>query len=167
MKRHSVLAVVLCLPIVLFGGTCVVQDILFGINVEGRLKRAADANSVELAIQEMDAVVTYLEVNHMTGGYTSILYRTPDEDVGFWYQNLKSALEELKRVRPETTPLERTNILMKLMETLIDSGENGKSIITIPRGIAVFPHNTLYCLWAILGGITAIVGVVQAFLKSI
>lgn len=160
-----VVAFVLCLPFLLWSGTRIVQGILFDINVEGHLKRAADANTVELAKKEMDVVVKYLEANHMTEGYTSILYRTPAEDVGFWYTNLSSALGELNSIEPSATQLEKTNVLMKLRETLVDHQEGGVKV-TVPEGITVFPHNILYCLWAVFGAITAVVGVIYIELLS-
>lgn len=156
--RH-VLAVIFCLPFLLWGGTRLVKDILFEINAEGHLKRAADANTIELAKKEMDVVVKYLEANHMTDGYTSILYRTPDADVGFWYSNLSSALGELNGIEPHATQLEKTNVLMKLRETLIDHKESGVAV-TVPEGISVFPNNVLFCLWAVFSAIIAVVGVI-------
>jgi len=151
---------ILCLTFVfLWGGTRIYKSIRFNIDCGGHLKRAADANSVDLATQEMETAVSYLEREGYTSGYTSVLWRTPDEDVGFWYQNLKSALEELKQVKHDTTPLERSNLLMKLRETLVDSGNYGV-IVTVPAGISVFPKNTLYFIW---GFIPFTVGFLSAF----
>jgi hypothetical protein len=113
-------------------------------NVTGYLKHAADANTVPLALQELTKVIDYLEANNLTEGYTSIFYRTPSDDIGFWYQNLKASQIELQNLKP-TSALERTNVLMKLRETLTDSGR--KSQVTYPKGIDVFPNNKL---WAIL-----------------
>lgn len=158
-KGKLLLGILLCLPFLLWGGVRTYKSIRFDIDCGGHLKRAADANSVELATQEMEVVMSYLEREGHTSGYTSVLWRTPDEDVGFWYQNLKSALDELKRVKPDTTPLERTNILMKLRETLLDSGKDGASI-TVPPGISVFPNNTPYFIWGWLSFVAFCVGVV-------
>lgn len=130
-----------------------VANIQFGRSCEGHLKRAADANTIELAVSELETAVSYMEDHQMTRGYTSILYTTPSEDIGFWHRNVMSALEELKRIVPESTsPLERSNVLMKLRETLLDQGD--KSVkVTSPDGIDVYPHNVLVC---ILGWITAL-----------
>ncbi len=35
----------------------------------------------------------------MTSGYTSILWQTPDEDIGFWYTNLKASQQELQNLQ--------------------------------------------------------------------
>lgn len=114
-------------------------------NVTGYLKHAADANTIPLALQELTKVVNYLEANNLTEGYTSIFYRTPGDDIGFWYQNLKASQLELQNLKP-TNALERTNVLMKLRETLTDSGEKS-SKVTYPRGLDVFPNNKI---WAAL-----------------
>ena len=124
-------------------GVRVYKDVIFDRECEGHLKRAADANSVELATQELETALNYLKANKVTEGYTSVMYTTPDEDVGFWYKNLTTSLDELKSLPANTTPLERTNVLMKLRETLLDKGERSESV-TGPSGIGVFPLNALY-----------------------
>src|SRR3989338_6873630 len=139
----------LCLPFLGWATTRVVQDILFDRNVEGRLKRAADANTIELAEKELATAISYLEQTEMTSGYTSIFWRTPDEDIGFWYQNLKASLDELHKVSKEATQLEKSNILIKLRETLVDHGQSLK--VTVPQGASIFPSNMGYLWWSIAG----------------
>ncbi len=128
----------------------------FDRNCGGYLKRAADASTIELAIQELDRAMTYIEKSKLTSGYTSVVYKTPDEDVGFWYLNLKSALVELRKVGPETTQLERSNILLKLRETLLDKKESEE--ITLPSGVTIYPNNSFYAFWAIGSLLTIIIG---------
>jgi len=163
MKR--MLGIVLLLPIFLLIGITTYKDISFKIDCGGHIKRAADANTVELAIQEMETVTTYLEREGMTSGYASILYRTPDEDVGFWYANLKSSLNELKKVRPETSQLERSNLLLKLRETLLDRGGQGDEKITAPHGISRYPNNVGFALLGILSLVLIIPGMICLFLE--
>lgn len=159
--------ILLCIPAVVWCSLSIYNGVVFGIHCEGHLKRAADANTVDMASKELADAIKYLEDNKMTEGYTSVLWNTPSADVGFFYQNLKSSLEELKKVTPETAQLERTNVLMKLRETLLDHGDSGDSV-TCPSGISVFPNNAAY-FWTgwlvlILGGIgfvLAIVGFAQ------
>ena len=123
-------------------GVCILRGINFNVECKGHLKRAADANTIELAKQELDVALSYLEREGMTEGYTSVLYKTPEEDVGFWYQNLKSASIELGEVPEDASILEKSNALMKLRETLLDQGEKSESV-TVPTGISRFPHNML------------------------
>lgn len=149
---------VFALPFLFWFGARIVKGVLFDIRCTGHLKRAADANTVKLAEREMNTAVTYLRERGIIEGYTSILYRTPDEDVGFWYSNLSQSLVELQKIDENATQLEKSNVLMKLRETLLDSGSEGGVIITCPDGISVFPHNVAYCLWGIFSAIIAIVG---------
>lgn len=126
-------------------GVRIYKKIVFKQEVSGYLKRAADANTIDLANIELSKALKYIEEKNLTEGYTSILYKTPDEDLSFWYQNLKASQLELQTLN-SSSALERTNVLIKLRETLMDGGE--KSKVTIPEGIHVFPHNTY---WAMLG----------------
>lgn len=155
----ALLGVLLCVPIVFWGGCRIVKTIQFDQACGGYLKRAADANTVELGMRELKVALDYAEANRLTSGYTSILWNTPDEDVGFWYRNLKASAEELAVVSPETSQLERTNVLMKLRETLLDNGEKGTRI-TVPDGISVYPHNATFALFGSLSLLCLIVGIV-------
>ncbi len=131
----------------------VVMHIEFNQECGGYLKQAADANSVEIALNRLDKALGYIEANGLKKGYTSILWKTEDENVGFWYQNVKACKAELAACI-NSTPLEKTNVLMKVRESLTDQGEKG-TVLTIPSGISRFPDNTLY---AILNTISVICG---------
>ena len=127
-------------------GAVIYKRIDFKQNCSGRLERAANANTVELAVKELDAAIQYAEAKGFTTGYTSVIYRTPDEDVGYWYNNLYASRQELVNLPDSTSTLEKTNTLMKLRETLTDTGENGTKVI-YPIGLQFYPHNFL---WGVL-----------------
>ena len=115
-------------------------SIQFDRNCGGYLKRAADANTVELAKKELYKSYQYMLRNNLTEGYTSIIYNTPDEDIGFWFKNIESSYRELENIPDKASQLEKTNVLMKLRETLLDKVEKGESI-TVPKGISRYPYN--------------------------
>jgi hypothetical protein len=119
----------------------------------GYLKRAGDANTVELAEKELTRAVNYVEANKLTSGYTSVVYRTPDEDMEFWYNNLKASQKELRELSPEATQLEKTNVLMKLRETLLDDGQ----MVTAPDGVSVYPANAALGVLGILSTLMLLV----------
>ena len=113
------------------------------------MERASTANTVELAMSELKAAIDYAEEKGYTSGYTSVFYKTPDEDVEFWYNNLVASYNELQNL-PDTTPtLEKTNTLMKLRETLTEQGEK-KTKVIYPRGLMYYPHNFLWGLVRLL-----------------
>ena len=141
-----------------WGSAAIVRGIQFDRGAEGYLKRAADANTVELAETQLGIAVDYIEKKDLTKGYTSVIYRTPDEDVGFWYTNLKISLEELQALDSASTVLERSNMLMKLRETLIDDSGSGVRITT-PAGISLFPMNTGFAIWGLIGTTLLLVGI--------
>lgn len=155
----------LCVPLMGLVSLECCRSYQFTNNVGGHLKRAADANTLRTAQEELTVAVTYLEDHGITSGYTSVLYRTPDEDVGFWYKNLKESQGELTRAleNREIGQLEASNVLMKLRETLVDHGKEGDSI-TAPSGIEVFPNNKLYALGDVLGLLLAAIGAILIFI---
>jgi len=156
----ALLATLTLLPILLWAVLKIVNGIMFEKDCEGYLKRAADANTINQAKKELTIALNYMENHGLIQGYTSVMYQTPDEDVAFWYNNIKSARTELEKVTDETTPLERTNILMKLRETLLDGGKEG-STVTVPSGISIYPNNVAY-VW--FGGIAFILFIISCTL---
>lgn len=129
-----------------WGGYRIVVDIHAKQGYIGYLKRAADANSIELAKTELTKAIAEIERRELTSGYTSILWRTPDEDLGFWYTNLKTSLKELLNLPETSSSLEKSNMLIKLRETLLDSTKEGDDV-TYPDGISVFPNNGIIAIW--------------------
>ena len=150
MKR--VLITILALVSITIFGLRIAEKVEFKQNVTGYLKRAADANTIELAEAELTKVIDYLEANNLTSGYTSILWKTPDEDIDYWYRNLKASQIELQTLESESA-LEKTNVLIKLRETLVDVGESTK--VTVPDDLSVYPNNKL---WAVLMFIAIVAG---------
>lgn len=157
MKILATLALVFALCVT---GAVIVKKVSFKQECSGHLKRAADANSVELAKAELKTALDYIEANGWTHGYTSIIYKTPDEDISFWYQNLKVSYDQIAALDSTSTTLEKSNTLMKLRETLLDTGSEGKVEVTYPSGLAYYPSNFMWALMRVL----MVLGYIAAFL---
>jgi len=142
------LCVVVLAPFLAWAGFRIYWGVQYNIHVEGYLKRAADANTVSLAQRELQKALEGIEERNWTSGSTHILWYSPASDVEFWYTNLKEAEAELSTINEESAPLERSNMLMKLRETILDDNSEGGVVVTAPAGISIYPHNKLYCLWA-------------------
>lgn len=118
----------------------------FKQNCTSYLKGAANANSISLAINRLQPAILFLEQNHKTQGYSHIFIKTEDANVTFWFQNLKSAQHELLKIQHTTlTPLEESNVLMKLKETIMEQNQYG-SYVTLPPHIVFFPQQTQWAL---------------------
>lgn len=107
---------------ILFGlycGIVTVKRIQFNQNCGGHLTLAANSNTIELATKELETAVNYL------------------------------ALKELKEISPDATPLEKSNVLMKLRESITEHGESGESL-NVPTGIALYPNNTLFAIFGLI-----------------
>lgn len=85
-----------------------------------------ETKTVSVAKKGVVKALSYLEKKCLTRGYTSILLKTPDEDVGVFYEKLKEIL----------TALERAEKAPKKRKVFADLAE-----MKIPRGMHLFPHN--------------------------
>ena len=130
----------------------------FNQNCLGYLNQAADANTVELALDRLGKALDYVEEKGWTDGYTSILWKTEDENIGFWYSNLKASQQELIEALG-SSQLEQTNVLMKLRETLTEPTDSGIAI-TYPSGLWKYPNNALYAVIAWVVNILGFVAIV-------
>jgi len=132
--------------------TNIVMKIQFNQECGGFLKQAADANTPELALDRINIALEYIEKNDLTNGYTSVFWRTEADNVRYWYKNIKACQSELKGCLGGTQ-LEKSNVLMKVRESLTDNGKDGTEL-TIPAGISRYPHNAF---WGILRFVSYII----------
>jgi len=148
-----VLAIIFTLVFCAWGTVRIVKYVQFSLECEAYLKRAADANTVELAKEELAKAIDYAEKNNLTEGIVSIFLKNPANDIEFWYHNIKSAYDELENVPEDASQLEKTNVLMKLRESLTDRDSNGGTKVIYPFGITIYPNNVLYFWWCILSSV--------------
>ena len=127
----------------------IVKFVQFDMNCTQYIKRAADANTVELAKEELAKAISYAEKNNLTEGVVSIFLHQPKNDVGYWYKNMTQSYSELDKLSGNATSLEKSNVLMRLREALTDNNESGVSV-TIPDGISIYPKNIVYFWWGVL-----------------
>lgn len=141
-----VLCVILIIVPIIVYGAGIIKSVQFSANCTSYLKMAADANDVKLAYRHLTSAINYLENNNLTQGSTKIFIYKPTNDIGLWYENLKSAqlqLEDLSN-REDLTELEESNALMKLRETLCD----GEGSITHPLMLSLYPSHVAW-FWAL------------------
>ena len=149
------------ISIVIFIAFTIVFGFRYEREVEGYLKQAADANSVELAEEKLAKAIRGMDRLGLcpaedsekpsvfpTDCYTSVIFRTPDEDVGFWRSNIMSTYEDLHSMTDEERAdnLTESNQLIKVRETLLDEGDRGVRV-TDPPGISLYPNNALFFAW--------------------
>lgn len=139
----------------------IVKSIQFDRNCLAYLTLAADANSVDIAEKHLSSALNYLEANELTEGKTHVLISSPINDIGIWYENLKSAQEQLKELKEKEglTEMEESNALMKLRETLL----NSEGSVTHPDNISLYPNHIslfwLNCFSWVLWAVALIFGI--------
>lgn len=151
-KIFMVFAIIATIVLGVWFTVMIVKCVQFDTNCTQYIKRAADANTVETAKEELAKAISYAEKNNLTEGIVSIFLHQPKNDVGYWYKNMTEAYTELENLPEDATSLEKTNVLMKLRETLTDEKESGVSV-TIPEGISFYPDHVLYFWWGVLSTI--------------
>lgn len=149
--KYIIPSILICMALIT-PVSCTVKSIHFCQDCAGYLKQAADANTAEIALERLNIALEYIERSNLTDGYTSVIWNTEDENVGFWYKNLKACQSELKECM-NGTQLEKSNVLMKVRESLIDTTKDGTEL-TIPNGISRYPNNTV---WMVFGWISILI----------
>src|SRR5690606_27054809 len=100
---------------------CAIKSVRFDQDIGGHLKLAADANNLTLAEGQLSIALHGMDewklCNNLSDNcYTSIVYRTPDEDVGYWRSNIQAANDDLLRIlsRKDVDDLTQSNQLLKI-----------------------------------------------------
>jgi hypothetical protein len=112
--------------------------------VVGYLKNAADANTIDLASRELGKAVRAIESKGWTKGHSHAFYFTRECDIGYWYENLKSAHTELAEFKNSSQEASREEIntqLIKLRETLLDDSSEGVTV-TVPPNMCYYPNQS-------------------------
>ena len=143
------------LSLLVFIGVRVRASYLFEMNCSMFLKRAADAATPAIAGESLDQALGYIEAHRLTTGFTSVIWRTPNEDIGFWYRNIRSARGVINELSPHSSLLEQSNVLIRVREVLTDHNE--VTFVTVPSGISIYPHNQAYLIWGFLSGVLCII----------
>jgi len=156
-KIFLALAIICTLLFCVWSTVRIVKAVSFNLNCEAYIKRAADASTIEMAKTELTKAIDYAESNSLTEGIVSVFLRNPQNDIGFWYGNMKAAYEELDNLPENAAPLEKTNVLMKLRESLTDNSSDNGTSVTVPEGISVYPNNVAYFWWGLLSLLAACV----------
>jgi hypothetical protein len=102
--------------------------------------------------------LSYIEENKWTNGWTYIFIKSPSTDLGFWYNNLRASRDELKALPNISTQLERSNMLMKLRESIIEHG--GKDSIRYPDHLPFYPNSGFWILMKIGALLFSCIGVI-------
>lgn len=157
LKTSLILAIIFTLMFCGWGIVRIVKAEIFRMNCKEYILRASEASSIEIAKTELSKAISYAEKNNLTQGIVHIIIKDPANDVGFWYKNMKTAYEELDNIAEDASALEKTNVLMKLKESLTDTTEKNDIIATTPQGISIYPYNVLYLLWGFISFIAAII----------
>ena len=155
--KYLIIAIFLVLIGAIAPVTCTVKEIQFNQQCEGYLKQTADANTAEIALERINLAIEYIEAHNLTDGYTSVLWRTECDNIGYWYKNIKACKSELEKSLGGTQ-LEKSNVLMKVRESLTDNGESG-TVLTTPYGISRYPYNTLWGIGLWVSWIAFAVGI--------
>lgn len=108
------------------------------------LKRAADASTPALALGNLDTAIAYLGRYGLTVGSTAMFFDSPEDDVGYWYANLRTLRDEISRLPADAPRLEVAAMSVRVREVILDSGSRGMSV-TMPNGLATHPYNA-FCL---------------------
>ena len=131
----------------------IVLTVQFNSNCSGYLELAGRANSVENAETNLTKAINYLEENDITSGANVIFVYRPENDIGIWYNNLKTAQIELQQMIADgnSTNLEKSNMLMKLRETLLNEDGGVIKPFDVEYGdmftVLFWCNCTLWLLW--------------------
>lgn len=125
----------------LFCGLAIIEtDRNFKENCVDHLTKATNTDSVETAKEELEKAIFFVETKNLTQGNTSIFLNKPENDIGYWYENLKSCYKDLEILPENLNPSEKRNALMKLRKSLLDCSTTNSIRVKLPKNISSYPN---------------------------
>ena len=116
----------------------IVAAIRYDIAVSAHVNNAVHAVDFEVAENEMAIAIENFEAFGLTEGCTGVLYKSPADDVGLYYQKLLDAREEYRTFSSESE-LEKFSLQQRMEESLKTAA---------PSNISVAVHGLeAICFW--------------------
>ncbi|MFC3813303.1 hypothetical protein [Lacihabitans lacunae] len=151
----NLLGIVLILICILIYRSRYQKESILNQKVTNNLTKAVNASTKEIASEELTKTLTYLKSKKLTKGFTSIMWKTKNEDIGYWYENLEASKRKLQPQK-SANRLENTLALKKLNEAIMDTGKKTRPIV--PEGLAVYPNNKQWAFLMTIATLMAIIG---------
>lgn len=102
----------------------------FAENCTAHIEKAATASSVEIAKEELALAIEYVEKNIYKEGNDAY----EDENVEYWYNNMKAAYEKLENVPADASEEAKSTVLLQINESLLKHTVLGKEV-ELPNNI--------------------------------
>ncbi len=161
--RLFLVSLLLSVPFFSWSITRIVKSNHFDDNCNYHISEALKADgsisskSLDYSANEMRVVLSYIESNNLTTGYTTISNRQQDEDLGLYYSGLKTKLAYIGGLKSKTPEeLERYRLYYEGTHLfLLDSS-------TLSVSYSAYQH-TAYMIWMFIGIallVVSIIGVV-------
>lgn len=128
------LAIACTLVFLAWAGTRIVAGIQYDTQLGGFISQATTSPSPTIAAAKLDVAIAEIERRGWTKGNTGILFTYPTNDVGFWYQRLVDSRSILKALPSNDSPLEVSNTMMRVHESLTGTDINPVVLFWPRRG---------------------------------
>ncbi len=138
---------------------------------------AYNANTIALAKEYWEKGIKFLEDNNLTTGNTGAFWKTPEDDLEFFYKNVVEMRNYLN-TPPDT--LSDSSFDQKIVSgstlskgdplTVFDrktlSARLKKTWKNAPEGIEIYPNNCIYAIWGWISGLVCIVFAILWFIST-
>lgn len=146
-----ILTIVFAIFFLIWSAVKISHAVSFDRDIKRYLSHAAEASTIQLAKENLDIALKNIEGWGLTSGHTTVLFESPEDDVGFWYKNVKASRAQLDDVKTVTFQEQKT-VLAELRKTLLSRSGDGSAVV-IPQGISIYPKNRIFALLGTLNGV--------------
>lgn len=153
--RLFAISVLLAMPFFGWAITRIVKNQEFDNNATYYIDGASKAKDIKSACEQINIANDYLVNNGLTSGYTSIISRTPDEDLFVFYQDIDKKMKYFCLTKDYT---DESYII--LYQKYVDMREMKPHDISVPPGISIYPYNLLYLIWMFVSIVMAIISII-------
>lgn len=160
VKFFGTMLTVAIMSLVGWGGARMHKSSDFDARVSDYVVAAYNATTPEEAKLQYDRALSVMKENKMTEGSTSILYPSPEYNVGDWFAKVEKTEKDLtemlkapavvddKKADPKVlTPWQKSLVENNVVKTKVDTKGNSHASFNAPEDISVHPYTLQYALW--------------------
>ena len=111
----------------------------FEIHCGVYLRRAANANDIKNAKESLYKALMYAHKRGLTEGNTSVVIYDPNNDIGFWYDELSAAYDALNQLPANASVADRTWAFDRIRQYVAEDCR--------PGSLAFYPYHRIM-FWA-------------------
>lgn len=150
-------SILLSAPFFSWAITRIIKKEIFDNNFTYHINQSMSGTDPSKSYEEFVSALLYLQSHNLTSGYTTIVIRSPSEDISIFYDGIFKKFQysqKLASLPPEEIKQYQEYVVNKNLAT---------TQIKEPEGISIYPYNGIYFVWMLISILLLVLSIIGIF----